>query len=142
MEHLEVLDLDLDLSYERSIGTCHLNCLGDRAGSTDVVVLDEDTVGQVIAVVRAAADSDSVLFERTHVRSGLSGVEELRVVTLEFFCHGTGEGSDTAHALQEVKSCSFTAQYCAAVADENADDISLMDLVAVLEVGAERGVVA
>ena len=109
LEHSKVFDFYFDLSYERRIGAGHLDGFGDRAGSADVVVLDEDTVRKIIAVVRAAADTYCVLFERTHVRSGLSGVEELGVIALEFFCHRMGKRRDAAHALQEVERCSLAA---------------------------------
>ena len=93
-------------------------------------------------MIRAAADTNCILFERTHVRSRLSCVEKLGIIALQLLDHRSCQRGDTAHALQEIQSCSFTAQYSAAVTDENTDDIAFSDLVAVLEVGAKRGVVA
>ena len=62
--------------------------------------------------------------------------------SLEFLDHGTCQRCDTAHALQEVQSGSFAAQYCTAVTGQYTDDVAFMDLVSVLEVRTERGIIA
>ena len=141
LKHLQIFHFDLDLSYERRIGLGHLDCFLDGAGCSDVIVLDENAIGKILTMVRAAADPDCILFERTHIRSGLSGIEKFRIETFQFFCHGTGEGSDAAHALQEVECSSLATQNSAAVTGQNADQVALVDLIAIFEIGFERRVV-
>ena len=73
------------------------------AGSADVVILQQNAVGQAGAVVAAAADLDCGLLEDTHARRGLARVDEHGLGALEHRGHLMRIGGDTAHALQVVE---------------------------------------
>ena len=69
---------DFDLDDLAGLAACEsaVEDGGQAAAERDVVVLDEDSVLQVEAVVDAAAAADGVLIERAQAGDGLAGVED------------------------------------------------------------------
>jgi hypothetical protein len=67
---------DLDDLAGLAAGEGALEDRGQAAAERDVVVLDEDSVLQVEAVVDAAAAADGVLIQRAQAGDGLAGVED------------------------------------------------------------------
>ena len=70
------LGLHLDLAHKGRIGAGPGHRLADAAGGADVVVLEHDAVGQVVAVVRAAAHGDGVFFKNAHVGRRFAGIQQ------------------------------------------------------------------
>ena len=69
----------------------------------DVVVLYQDAVAQVAAVVVAAAAAHGVLVQRAQARRGLAGVDYAHVVARHGVDVAARGGGDAAHALHEVE---------------------------------------
>ena len=69
----------------------------------DVVVLDKDAVGEIEAVVGAAADPYPIFLQHPQPRRGLSGVADAHRVFLEPIDEKSGEGGDTGDTLQQVE---------------------------------------
>ena len=70
-------DFDLDDLAGLAAGEGVFEGGGKAAAEGDVVVLDEDAVLQVEAVVEASAAADGVLVQRAQAGDGLAGVEDL-----------------------------------------------------------------
>ncbi len=110
LQLVEVTHLDLDakvfsLSFQVVAGTVdgRLNA----AGEVDMIILEHHHVVEADAVVGAAAASDGVLLEETHVGRRLAGVEELGIEALEHGDHTAGLGGDAGEALHEVQGCAL-----------------------------------
>ena len=82
--------LDLDPEPGAGLGTGAAHGLGDVADEVEVVVLDQDHVGQADAVVRAAPELHGVLLEEAQAGRRLARVEDLGL--------GAGDGVDDSAA--------------------------------------------
>src|SRR5207302_3767693 len=78
--------------------------LGDPA-VTEVVVLDEDGVGQVAPVVGAAAGPDGGLLQGPEARGGLAGVADPAPAAGGCRCFGVGpgQGGNARQVAEEVE---------------------------------------
>ena len=103
----------------------------DATCGVDVVVLQHDRRGQVVAMVGTAAHAHSLLLEDAHVRARLARVHELGARTRERTCHATRERGDTAHALQVVERHPFAGEQHAGVAGNVGEHLAGGHLVAV-----------
>ena len=110
---------------------------GQAAAERDVVVLDEDSVLQVEAVVDAAAAADGVLIQRAQAGDGLAGVEDFGLGfgggdgADEF----VGEGGDAGHALHEVEDDALGGEDAGGVGADDGDGLALADADAVEDLG-------
>ena len=77
--------------------------LADAGAESDVVVLDQDRVGEIRAMVRAAAAGDGELVEPPQARRGLARVEDLDARALDRRDVPAGGGGDARHPLQQVE---------------------------------------
>ena len=143
LAHLvERLALDLDLANEGHVRAAGLDRLGDAARGVDVVVLDQDAVGEVVAVVARPAHAHGLLLEDAHVGRGLAGVHELGPGAREKRRHRAGLGGNAAHALEVVEGDPLAGKQGAHMGVHRAEELALLHLVAVRdrEVGCCRGV--
>src|ERR1700728_1165560 len=76
---------------------------GDAAAERDVVVLDEDAVGEVEAMVLAAAAGDGVFVQQAQPGHRLARVQHFRFGALHLVDVAARDGSDAAHALHQVE---------------------------------------
>ena len=133
-DHVQVLYLHLDLPDEGGVGPGHLHGLLHAACGVDVVVLQHDAVGQVVAVVGAAAQTHGVLLEDAHAGSGFPGVQQGGVGALQQVGHGPGVGGDAAEALQVVQGGALTGEQHPDVALHCGHVLAGNHMVAVLHV--------
>ena len=75
-----------------------------------VVVLDEDAVGQVQAMVVAAAHANAVLVQKPVSRRGFAGIDDAGAGAGHGAHIMVGGGGDAAHALHEVQGGAFGPQ--------------------------------
>ncbi len=93
-------DFYLDGLGAAAVADCVLQGGDNSAGERDVIVLDEDSIGKIEAVILAAAATHSVFVDHAQTGSGLASVENTRF--------GAGDGVD------ELASESGDAGSCAA----------------------------
>ena len=93
--------------------------IGDAAGKVDVVVLEHDGRRQVVTVVAAAANADSVLFKNAVVGAGLTGVQQGDAGAFQQGRHLMGIGGNAAHSLQVVQRNALTGKQGAYIARNN-----------------------
>ncbi len=100
---------------------------GKAAAEGDVVVLDQDAVLQVEAVVEAAAAADGVFIERAQAGDGLAGVEDFGLRL-----HGgdgadvlVGERGDAGHALHQVEDDALGGEDAGGVGADDGDGLAL-----------------
>ena len=91
-EFLLSADFDLDTLAGFAAGEGAAEDGADAAAEGDVVVLDEDAVGEVEAMVGAAAAEDGVLVEGAEAGDGLAGVEYVGLGAGEFVGVAGGSG--------------------------------------------------
>jgi hypothetical protein len=87
-----------------------------------VVVLDEDAVGQVEAVVGAATDPDGVLLQCPQAGRRLARIDHPRGGARDGGDVAGGDAGDPTEALEQVERDAFGAQQAAGRAGEVGDD--------------------
>ena len=75
-----------------------------------MVILEKNTVAEVISVIIATSDLYGILFKNAHIGSGLSCVEKLGFGSIQKIGNVASVCSDTAHSLQIVESRSFAGK--------------------------------
>src|ERR1700733_1237574 len=84
--------------------------LGNAAPKRDVVVLDQDAVGEVEAMFFAAAAGDRVFIQQAQAGHGLARVKNLRFGALHLVDVAAGDGGDAAHSLHQVQDYAFAGE--------------------------------
>jgi hypothetical protein len=107
---IQVLHLDFDLTHKGRIGARHLNGLSHAARRADVIVLQENTVRQVVPVIMASAHANRVFFEDTVVRRCLPGVKKPDARALKKRRSLTRTGRDAAQPLKIIQCRSFAGK--------------------------------
>src|SRR5262249_36035276 len=135
-------DFDLDGLLPAAIAMRPLQRFGDSAGERDVVVLDENAVGQIQAVVHAAATAHSVLVEHPPAGNGLARVENAGVRADHGIHIFAGERCDSAHALQYVQYYALAGEQYARVVPHYSDLLATVRAHAVkyLGMGGDFGI--
>ena len=132
-DHVQRFRFDFDFTDKRRISFGQGNGLGYAAGSADVIVLEEDAVGQIITVILAAANRDGIFFKDPHVRRRLARIDQGDSRTGQQGYDLMGIGRDAAHALQIVEAYPFGRQDGPNAADDFGQLLSLVDFVAVFD---------
>ena len=132
-DHVQRFRFDFDFTDERRIGFGQGNGFGYAAGGTDMIVLEEDAVRQIVTVILAAADSDGIFFKDPHVRRRLARIDQGDSRTGQQGYDLMGIGRDAAHALQIVEAYPFGRQDGPDAADDFGQLLSLVDFVAVFD---------
>ena len=112
---------------------CGFNCLGDAAGESNVVVLDEHAVVESHAMVLAAADRNSVLFEHPKPGCRLTRIDDLSVGTLDRFHILTCQCRNTRHPLHEIESSAFTDEQYISITLQGRENGTVLDLITLAE---------
>ena len=128
----EGLGLYLYFSYKRSIFTGELHCPRDGACCSDMIVLYQNSVCQIVSVIGGSANLYRIFFKNTVIRRGLSRIEKLRLRALEKRYHMMGHRGNTAHSLKIVKRRSLTYEQSLYISKNLCDLLALMDLLAIL----------
>src|ERR1700750_3343232 len=81
--------------------------LGNATAKRDVVVLDEDAVGEIETMVLAASAGDSVFIQQAQSGHSLAGVKNFRLSALHLVYIAAGNRSDAAHSLHQIEDYSF-----------------------------------
>ena len=74
------------------------------AGEGDVIVLDEDAVGKIEAMILAAAATDGVLVEDAQAGRGLASIENTNARAGDGVDEFARDGGDAGHALEEIQN--------------------------------------
>ena len=130
LEFVEAGDFDFDLQRVWSTITGGGDGPGDPVGGADggeVVVLDEDAVGQAEPVVVAATVADGLLLKRTHPGRRFPGVDDSRVGSGDTTSVLGSDGGDTAQALEEVECDTLTGEQRLGRTADPGDDRSRLD---------------
>ena len=85
-------------------------------------------------MVSSTADSNGILFKRTHIRSSLASVEQGGIRSLKLLHILSCNSCDTAHTLKIVKRSTLATENCLNIAVNNTEQIALLNLVSVLKV--------
>ena len=72
-----------------------------------MIIFQQDHIEQADTMVDSATDFDSHLFEDTHPRCCLAGIQHTGVSAFQLFGIFAGHGCDTAHALHHVQHQAF-----------------------------------
>ena len=76
---------------------------GNRSAGLDMIILDQDTVGQAETMVITAADLHRVFFQEAQAGGGLAGIGDPHRTRLHLFDKAGGEGGNAGEALQEIE---------------------------------------
>ena len=79
----------------------------DASGKIHVIVFEQNHVEQTDTMVYTTTDFDCHLFEDTHTRSCLAGIQYAGVSAFQYLCILAGHGCDTAHTLHDVQHQAF-----------------------------------
>ena len=82
---IHVFALDFDRSKPRILGTAHRFC--EPAGNGKVVVLDQDPIGEVQAVILSTTEARGVFFEPAEARKRLPGIAKNGARAFDFASH-------------------------------------------------------
>src|SRR5208283_3795599 len=116
-------DLDLnDLAWFAS-GESARKHSGKAAAQRDVVVLDQDSVLQIEAVVGAAAATDGVFIQRAQAGDGFVCVEDygFGLRSSHLFDVFIGQRGDAAHALHQVEDDALGGENAGGVGADDGD---------------------
>ncbi len=105
------------------------------AAERDVVVLDEDSVGEIEPVVVAAATADSVFIERAEAGDGLARVEHLGFGAGDGFDEVGCERGDAGHALEQVEGDALGGEKSCGVGADDGDGLAFFDADAIEDFG-------
>ena len=136
VELVEAAHLDLNLQVEillLEVSMATVDGIVDAAGEVDMVVLQENHVEETDAMVHAAANLHSLLFEHTHARSGLASVEDVGLGTFEALHILGSHGGDAAHALHDVEHEALSLEQRASLALHDHGDVALLHVGTVLD---------
>ena len=73
-----------------------------------MIVLQQNAVGQIVAVVATAADRNGIFFQKPHIRRRLARVEEFDPASFQQLDNPVRVRSHAAQALQVIKSYPFS----------------------------------
>ena len=114
-------------------------CIRDRG---DVVVLDENAVGKIEAVIFAAATADGVLVENAQAGDGFARVEDFGARVLDSLDIFAGEGGYAAHTLHQVEDDALACQYDTSIVTNYGDGLALAEADSVEDLGMANNFVA
>ena len=97
-----------------------------------MVILKQNAVRQIIAVVMAAANLDSVLLKNAHIWCGFTRIQQLCLAALQHVGQTSGIGSDAAHTLEKIQSSPFAGEQTADIASDDANHRALRHPVPIL----------
>lgn len=100
---------------------------GNSSAEIDVIVLDEDSVGEVEAVVLASAAADGILVQKTHTGHGLAGIENACFGTRYSVHEAAGLGGDAAHPLEQVEDDPFAREDSSRLMAHDGDRLTLVE---------------
>ena len=102
-----------------------------------MIVLDQDAVLQIEAVVEAAAAADGVLIEGAQAGDGLAGVEDfgLRLGGCDGADIFVGQRSDAGHALHQVKDDALGREDAGRIGSDDGDGLTLLHTNAIEDFG-------
>ena len=101
-------------------------------GKVHMIVLQQDHVEQTNTMVHTATDLHGFLLQHTHARSGLAGVEDAGLGTLQTGHILAGHGGDTAHALHDVQHQTLCLQQTLDLSGNNHGHIARFHMRTVL----------
>ena len=125
--YLEVLALLLAIF----LGTG--NGLVDTAGEVNMIVFQQNHVEQTDSMVYAATYLHSHLFQNTHARSRLTGIEHTGIRTFQLLGILMGHGSDAAHTLHNVQHQAFGLQQRLHLAFHNHSHVARLHFSTVID---------
>jgi hypothetical protein len=85
----------------------------DSARHADMILLDQDGLGQILAVIAASTNAHRVFFQHAQSGRSLSGIENLRARTRYFAHKAARQRGDAREALEQVQSYAFSGEQCA-----------------------------
>jgi len=97
----------------------------------DVIVLDEDAIGEIEAVILAAAAAHSVFVDHAQSRGGFSGVENARFGAGDGLDKLAGQGCDSTHALQEIQNDALAGKNDAGIVLDHSNRLPFMEANAI-----------
>jgi len=75
--HVQSLYLYLNFPHKRSVLLCHFHSLCHASGGSNMVVLQQYAVGEIISVVISAAYTNRIFLKNTVIRCCLSCIKKL-----------------------------------------------------------------
>ena len=99
-----------------------------------MIVFKKYTVGKIISMICCTTYLNGIFFKRAHIRSSLASVKKSSICTLKLFHIFSCHCGNAAHTLKIIKTRSFPAEDCLYIAVNNAQKLTLFNLVAVLEI--------
>ncbi len=124
-------DFHLDGLGAATVADGALERRDDAAGEGDVVVLDQDSVGKIEAMILAAATADRVLVDNSQAGSGFARIENAGLRAGNRVDKFAGKGGDAAHALQKIKDHALAGKDHASVVLDYSDRLPLVQAHAV-----------
>ena len=102
-----------------------------------MIVFDEDTVAQRLAMIRAPAEEDRPFLKSTYARERLSRVQDGHGVSAHCVAEPTRQGGDTGEVLEKIQSDSFSLQDGSPIAFNLEETISILCTVPILELDGQ-----
>ena len=90
-----------------------------------MVVLDQDSIGEIEAMVEAAAAAHRVFFQQAQAGRGLAGIKNGGAGAFDGFHVFGSDGGDAAQALQQVQDQALAAQQRARVVPDGGNGLAL-----------------
>ena len=127
----ERADFDFDGLGAATVAMGKIERGNDAAGERDVIVLDEDAVGEIEPVILAATAADAVFVEHAETGHGLAGVEDARLRAVDSFDEFASGGGDAAHALEKIQDHALTGEDDTGVVTDDGDRLAFAQVHAI-----------
>ena len=103
----------------------------DSAGERDVIVFEQDSVGEVEAVILPSAAADGVFVDHAQAGRGLASIENAGLGAGNCVDKFAGQSGDAAHPLQKIEHHSFARQDHASVVLDDGDGLAFVQTHAI-----------
>src|SRR5690242_19312132 len=127
----QAANLYFDRLFTSTIGMGAVQRFADAAGQGDVIVLDEDTVGEIEAVIQSASAAHGIFVEHPQTRDSLAGIQDARLGAGDGINEFASQCSNAAHALQEIQDDTFAGEEHARVVANDGDLLSFVQAHAI-----------
>ena len=118
-----------------TVADCALEGGDNSAGESDVIVLDQDSVRKIEAMILAAAAAYGVFVDHPQAGSGLARIKNAGFGTGDGIDELASRGGDAAHALEKIQDDAFAGEQHARVVADDGDGLAFVQTHAIENLG-------
>src|SRR5208337_1519164 len=134
-EFLHRTYFDFDWLRAAAVAEGTLQRRRNSACESDVIILDENSVGKIEAVILSATAADGILVDHAQAGSSLAGIEDARFRAGDRFHELAGQSGDAAHALQKIQDDALTRENHAPIVANHGDGLTFVKTHAIENFG-------